>query len=40
MIVAVSSEHRKEAIDAVSFAINSIKSIAAIWKKVGEFLYY
>lgn len=33
VIIAVSSEHRREAIDAVSFAIDAVKSSTAIWKK-------
>ena len=34
MIVAVSSEHRHEAMAAVSYAIDAIKASTAIWKKV------
>ena len=34
MIISASSEHRQEAINAVSFAIDSLKNVATIWKKV------
>ena len=34
VVIAVSAEHRKEAIEAVAFAIEVVKSVAAIWKKV------
>ena len=34
VIIAVSSTHRKEAIEAVAFAIDAVKSTATIWKKV------
>ena len=37
MIIAASSEHRQAAINAVNFAIDSLKSIATIWKKVGGY---
>lgn len=33
VVIAVSAEHRKEAIEAVAFAIEVVKSVAAIWKK-------
>ena len=32
--VAVSAEHRAEAIEAVAFAVDAVKATAAIWKKV------
>lgn len=35
VIIAVSSKHRKESLDAVEFAINTIKTTVTIWKKVG-----
>ena len=35
-MVAVSAEHRREAIEAVSYGIDAVKSVAAIWKKVCE----
>ena len=38
VIIAVSSEHRREAIEAVSFAIDAVKSSTAIWKKVGDYI--
>ena len=34
IIIAASSEHRKEAIDAVAFAIDAVKSSTTVWKKV------
>ena len=34
VIVAASAEHRQEAIEAVAFVIDAVKSTAAIWKKV------
>ena len=34
VIIAASSEHRQEAINAVNYAIDSLKSVATIWKKV------
>ena len=37
VIVAASAEHRREAIEAVAFAIDAIKSTAAIWKKVANY---
>ena len=36
MAIAVSSEHRKEALEAVAYIIDQIKSTATIWKKVSE----
>ena len=33
-MIAVSAEHRKEAIEAVAYAIDQVKSTATIWKKV------
>ena len=34
VIVAVSARHRRDALEAVAFGIDTIKSTAAIWKKV------
>ena len=34
VMIAVSAEHRKEAIEAVAYAIDQVKSTATIWKKV------
>ncbi len=34
VMIAVSSVHRKEAIEATSYAIDAIKSSVAVWKKV------
>ena len=34
IVIAASAEHRKEAIEAVTFTIDAVKSMAAIWKKV------
>ena len=36
VMIAVSATHRKEAIQAVTCAIDQVKSVATIWKKVGE----
>ena len=36
VMIAVSAEHRKEAIDAVAYAIDQVKSTVAIWKKVSD----
>ena len=36
VMIAVSSEHRTEALDAVSYAIDQVKSTATIWKKVSK----
>lgn len=33
VFIAISSEHRKESLDAVSFAINDLKASVPIWKK-------
>lgn len=33
VIIAVSSKHRKESLDAVEFAINTVKATVTIWKK-------
>ena len=33
VMIAVSSEHRKEALEAVSYAIDRVKCTATIWKK-------
>jgi len=33
VFVAISSEHRQESLDAVSFAINALKATVPIWKK-------
>ncbi len=37
VMIAVSSVHRKEAIEATSYAIDAIKSSVAVWKKVNLF---
>ena len=36
VIVAASAEHRREAIEAVTFMIDAVKGTAAILKKVHE----
>merc|ERR1712178_416981 len=33
VIIAISSSHRREAIEAVHFAINALKATVLIWKK-------
>ena len=33
MVIAVSSKHRKESLEAVSFLIDSVKASVPIWKK-------
>ncbi|XP_060073588.1 molybdopterin synthase catalytic subunit-like [Ylistrum balloti] len=33
IIIAVSSPHRKESLEAVSFAIDTVKAVVPIWKK-------
>lgn len=33
VMIAVSAEHRKEALEAVPYAINQVKSTTTIWKK-------
>jgi molybdopterin synthase catalytic subunit len=33
VIIAISAVHRKEAIDAVSYSINTLKAQVPIWKK-------
>ncbi len=35
MIIAVSSEHRQDSLQAVAFAIDTLKANVPIWKKVG-----
>ena len=40
VIIAASSEHRQEAISAVTFAIDALKGMATIWKKVSYFLVF
>ncbi len=39
VIIAVSSTHRKEALEAVAFAIEAVKASTAIWKKARELVY-
>ena len=39
IIVAVSSEHRREALEAVSYVIDAVKASAAIWKKVHRWFH-
>lgn len=34
IIIAISSPHRKESLEAVSFCINEVKKCVPIWKKV------
>lgn len=34
IIIAISASHRKEALEAVHFAIDSVKATVPIWKKV------
>ena len=34
VIIAISSKHRKESLEAVEFAINTLKATVPIWKKV------
>lgn len=36
VIIAISSPHRKESLDAVHFAIDALKASVPIWKKVIE----
>jgi molybdopterin synthase catalytic subunit len=33
-MIAISSTHRKESLEAVDFAINELKRTVPIWKKV------
>ncbi|CAG5133639.1 unnamed protein product [Candidula unifasciata] len=33
IVIAISSEHRKESLEAVHFAIDTMKAIVPIWKK-------
>ena len=40
VMIAASSEHRKEAIEAVAHAIDAVKSTATIWKKVKTFFFF
>ena len=35
VIIAISSPHRKESLEAVHFAIDTLKATVPIWKKVG-----
>ncbi len=37
--IAVSSEHRKDSLAAVEYAINELKKIVPIWKKVCPFVH-
>jgi molybdopterin synthase catalytic subunit len=34
IIIAISSPHRKESLEAASFCINEVKKVVPIWKKV------
>jgi len=34
VIIAISSRHRKESLEATEFAINTLKATVPIWKKV------
>ena len=33
VVIAISSEHRRNALDAVSFAIDELKATVPVWKK-------
>ncbi|XP_005091783.1 molybdopterin synthase catalytic subunit [Aplysia californica] len=33
IIIAISSAHRKESLDAVQYAINTVKAVVPVWKK-------
>ncbi|XP_014778699.1 molybdopterin synthase catalytic subunit [Octopus bimaculoides] len=33
VVIAISSEHRKESLEAVQYAINTLKAVVPIWKK-------
>lgn len=39
IVIAVSSPHRREALEAVHFAIDHIKATVPIWKKVSLIIY-
>ena len=34
IIIAISSAHRKESLEAVQFAIDTVKAVVPVWKKV------
>ena len=34
IIIAISSPHRQESLEAVNFAINTVKAVVPVWKKV------
>ena len=36
VIIAISSEHRRESLEAVQFAIDALKTSVPIWKKVRD----
>lgn len=38
VIIAISSRHRKESLEAVEFAINTLKATVTIWKKVNTYI--
>lgn len=40
VLIAISSTHRTESLQAVEFAINELKRIVPIWKKVCFSLYH
>ncbi len=40
IIIAVSSPHRKESLDAVNYCINEVKKMVPIWKKVISCIKY
>lgn len=40
IIIAVSSPHRKESLDAVHFAIDHVKATVPVWKKVGAGFFF
>ena len=35
VVIAISSPHRRESLEAVHFAIDTLKAKVPIWKKVG-----
>lgn len=39
IIIAVSSPHRKESLDACDFCINEVKKMVPVWKKVNLILF-
>ena len=39
VVIAISSPHRLEAIEAVQYTIDTLKSKVPIWKKVWKYIY-